>query len=79
MIKLRSTPFPFASLLVLTALATGCGAHHTEEHEGHEHGRYPATSPLVTDTVVARDYVCQIHSVQHIELRALEKGYLRCV
>ena len=77
MINLRSTPFPIASLLLLAGMATGCGAHHAEEHEGHEHGRYPATSPLVTDTVVARDYVCQIHSVQHIELRALEKGYLQ--
>jgi membrane fusion protein (multidrug efflux system) len=29
------------------------------------------------DTVITRDYVCQIHSVQHIELRALERGYLQ--
>jgi len=66
-------------LSVLGALLTGCGGHHEEEHEGHEHGRYPATSPLLADTVVQRDYVCQIHSVQHIELRALEKGYLQDV
>ena len=58
------------------ALLAACGAHH-EEHEGHAHGRYPATSPLLADTVVARDYVCQVHSIQHIELRALEKGYLQ--
>src|SRR5690606_5291116 len=32
---------------------------------------------FVTDTVVQRDYVCQIHSEQHIELRALEEGYLQ--
>jgi len=55
-----------------------CGAHE-EPHEAHAQGRYPATSPLLTDTVVARDHVCQIHSVQHIELRALEKGYLQDV
>ncbi len=58
------------------ALLAACGAHH-EKHEGHAHGRYPATSPLLADTVVARDYVCQVHSIQHIELRALEKGYLQ--
>ncbi len=62
---------------VLGLLLTSCGGHREEEHEGHEHGRYPATSPLLTDTVIARDYVCQIHSVQHIELRSLEKGYLQ--
>ena len=70
-----------ASLLALAvlgfmALLAACGAHH-EKHEGHAHGRYPATSPLLADTVVARDYVCQVHSIQHIELRALEKGYLQ--
>ena len=64
-------------VFLLGLLLTGCGGHHEEEHEGHEQGRYPATSPLLTDTVVQRDYVCQIHSVQHIELRALEKGYLQ--
>jgi membrane fusion protein (multidrug efflux system) len=64
-------------LFALGLLLTGCGGHAEEEHEGHEQGRYPATGPLLTDTVVQRDYVCQIHSVQHIELRALEKGYLQ--
>ena len=63
-------------VFVLGGLLGGCAGHH-DEHEGHMHGRYPATTPLLTDTVVQRDYVCQIHSVQHIELRALEKGYLQ--
>lgn len=63
------------SLILLGILLTACGHH--EEHEAHEHGRYPATTPLLTDTIVQRDYVCQIHSIQHIELRALERGYLQ--
>ncbi|MBL7985554.1 MAG: efflux RND transporter periplasmic adaptor subunit [Flavobacteriales bacterium] len=67
----------FGPWLAVAALSAGCGAHQGEHHEAHEHGRYPATSPLLTDTTVARDYVCQIHSVQHIEVRALEKGYLQ--
>ena len=65
--------FPAFALGILLG---GCAAHH-EEHEVHEQGRYPATNPLLADTIVQRDYVCQIHSVQHIELRALEKGYLQ--
>lgn len=36
-----------------------------------------ATSPLKIDTTIVKDYVCQIHSIQHIEIRALEKGYLQ--
>ncbi len=68
----------FVLLIALVPFLAGCGAHHDDEaHEGHAQGRYPATTALRTDTVVQKDYVCQIHSVQHIELRALEKGYLQ--
>lgn len=35
-----------------------------------------ATAALVKDTTIQKEYVCQIKSSQHIELRALEKGYL---
>ena len=73
-------PFAHAAVL-LTAwlpLLAGCGGHAEEGgHEGHAQGRYPATTALYTDTVVQKDYVCQIHSIQHIEVRALEKGYLQ--
>ena len=73
-------PFVYKRVLPVFALGlllAGCGGQHEEEHEEHAHGRYPATSTLLADTVVQRDHVCQIHSVQHIELRALEKGYLQ--
>lgn len=65
-------------LITLVALLSSCGDHHDDEkHEGHAQGRYTATSAWRTDTVVHRDYVCQIRSIQHIEVRALEKGYLQ--
>lgn len=66
------------ALPVLTTclLFVGC-AGHVEEEAAYEAGRYPASSPVMADTVVQRDYVCQVHSIQHIELRALEKGYLQ--
>lgn len=65
------------SLFVLVAviLLTACAHHETQEE--HELGRYPATTALMADTVVEREYVCQIRSVQHIEVRALEEGYLQ--
>lgn len=71
-------PAGHAALIGLLLILGACGGHH-EEHQGHEIGRFPATSALHTDTVVQHHYVCQIHSVQHIELRALEKGYLQDV
>lgn len=69
--------YPVAGVVLICALLASCGSYDSAEHEEHTHGRYPATTALLTDTVVARDYVCQIHSVQHIEVRALEKGYLQ--
>lgn len=35
------------------------------------------TRPVLMDTTITKDYVAQIRSIQHIELRALEKGYLQ--
>ena len=48
-----------------------------EEEKKEEDVNYQVTSPLRKDTTVTRDYVCQIHAYQHIEMRALEKGYLQ--
>lgn len=65
--------FVFASLCIGLSLAS-CGSK-TETKE-------PAadllvTSPLRKDTTIIKEYVCQIHAIQHIEIRALEKGYLQ--
>lgn len=62
-------------LLGLTSLViTSCTSTH-----GHkaEESKYIVTSPIKKDTLIEKDYVCQIHSISHIELRALEKGYLQ--
>jgi membrane fusion protein (multidrug efflux system) len=53
---------------------TGCGSKKDEKEEGL---RFSVTSPLRKDTLVIKDYVCQIRAIQHIELRALERGYLQ--
>ena len=55
------------------SLSLGCG--HSEHKEEEE--KFVVTSPIEMDTLAYKSYVCQIHSFQHIELRALEKGYLQ--
>ncbi len=40
---------------------------------------FVSTSALLADTIVTRNYVCQIKAIQHIELRALEKGYVQSI
>ncbi|SKC65263.1 efflux RND transporter periplasmic adaptor subunit [Ohtaekwangia koreensis] len=62
-------------LLSLCALLchTSC---ESKKEEKVEETKYLVTSPLKRDTLVTREYVCQIHAISHIELRALERGYL---
>ncbi len=64
------------SVVLLSVITMGC-AHHAEE-KGEE-VKYLVTSPLRQDTTLVREYVGQIHSIQHIEMRALERGYLQKV
>ncbi len=48
---------------------------HAEEH--HEEARkVVATSPKAMDVTISQPYVCQIHSQRHIDIRALDTGYL---
>jgi len=66
---------PLLMLMSLCALYCGTGCS-TEKKEVEEPIKLVATSPLQKDTTVTKQYVAQIHSIQRIELRALEKGYL---
>lgn len=62
----------FISLSVLLC-NTSCKRGHEQKEE---EVKFLVTSSLKNDTMITRDYVCQIHAIQHIEMRALEKGYL---
>jgi membrane fusion protein (multidrug efflux system) len=63
-------PLSLYTLLCITSC-------NSEKEEKAEEIRFSVTSPLKKDTMIIRDYVCQIHAIQHIEVRALEKGYLQ--
>jgi membrane fusion protein, multidrug efflux system len=65
---------PIALVLFAALAATGC---HSESHAHEEPPRLLVTSPLRKSTELTKEYVAQIHAIQHIELRALEKGYLQ--
>lgn len=53
---------------------TSCESKHEEKEE---ETKYLVTSPAQMDTLITQNYVCQIHSISHIELRAQERGYLQ--
>jgi membrane fusion protein, multidrug efflux system len=48
-----------------------------KDHVEHEETRFLVTNPVLKDTLIYREYVCQIRAIQHIEVRALERGYLQ--
>jgi membrane fusion protein, multidrug efflux system len=52
---------------------------HEAAEAGQEHHKVVVTSPLVRDVVIAYTYVCQIHSKRHIDVCALEDGYLETI
>jgi len=55
-------------------LLASCGAKNEEKEEASE---YLVSTPIKKDTLVEIKYVSQINSIRHIELRALEQGYLQ--
>lgn len=64
-----------AYLSLIIILLSGCQTTETETHEAPP--KLEATTPLWEDTEVTKEYVCQIHAFRHIEVRALERGYLQ--
>jgi membrane fusion protein, multidrug efflux system len=68
--------------LLASIFLSGCHHEEAEEHE-HEHeeeaSQLTVSRPLKKDTIVTREYVCQIHSCSNIEVRALERGYLQSI
>ncbi|UNY99226.1 efflux RND transporter periplasmic adaptor subunit [Zhouia spongiae] len=66
----------------LMLLALGTLLYHTsctskKESSKPEASTFLVTNPVKSDTTITENYVCQIHSIQHIELRAQEKGYVQ--
>jgi membrane fusion protein, multidrug efflux system len=60
-------------VVIAAVFAVGCHENH-EEH--HEKSKFIVSTPQKVDTSITKDYVCQIHAINHIELRALDRGYL---
>jgi membrane fusion protein, multidrug efflux system len=72
-------------LVSLSLALTGCEStgdsqevSHSESHaeSGHHEHKIVVTSPIRKDVISTQQYVCQIHSCQRIEVKALDRGYL---
>lgn len=63
----------FVSLSTVLAVMS-CTSNKQEKEEVKD---YPVTNPINMDTLVEKDYVSQVKSIQNIEIRAQEKGFLQ--
>ncbi|PJJ84515.1 efflux RND transporter periplasmic adaptor subunit [Mucilaginibacter auburnensis] len=50
-----------------------------KEEQKEENVKLLVTSPIEMDTTIVKEYVGQVRSIRHIELRAQERGYLQNV
>lgn len=66
--------FIYAALLMGAALIVAC---NNKEEVKKETAVFQVTNPVQTDTLVLKEYVAQIQSINHIELRSQERGYLQ--
>lgn len=66
--------------IILALISLSLPACHVDkgqaEQPRHEHLQIVVTSPLAKDVTITQQYVCQIHSQRHINVRALQNGYL---
>ncbi len=63
-------------ILALISLSLPACNMHKEQETHLEHHKIVVTSPKAKDVDITQQYVCQIHSKRHIEVRALQSGFL---
>ncbi|TWU24721.1 efflux RND transporter periplasmic adaptor subunit [Bythopirellula polymerisocia] len=84
---MKVSPIPTILLALFTLTLPACTKtngqpsseqqHEEAEQEEQEEGHIIlVTSPVIKDVISTQRYVCQIHSRRHIEVCALEGGYL---
>src|SRR5262245_20323908 len=62
--------------IILVLISLSLPACNTESQPESEHHKIVVTSPKAQDVTITQQYVCQIHSRRHIEVCALQDGYL---
>ena len=67
----------FLSLSFLVGISALSSAGCTAEHKAApESAKFAVTSPVRKDIELTKEYVAQIRAIQHIDLQAIERGYL---
>ena len=64
--------------MLCSLILSGCNKSEAEERQDEHTNTHKieVTTPLEKEVITTQQYVCQIHSRRHIEVCALEGGYL---
>ncbi len=74
---MKKSPLFLFTLAIVSVLLPACQKNAEQHHE--EPHKILVTGPMARDVTITQQYVCQIHSSRHIEIRALESGYLETI
>jgi membrane fusion protein (multidrug efflux system) len=68
-----------AIVLALICLSLPACHNTHEDQPDLGHHKIVVTSPEAKDVILTKQYVCQIHAQRHINVRALQDGYLEAI
>jgi membrane fusion protein, multidrug efflux system len=72
--SMKVSPILAIILALISLSLPACEMDKEQPHE--EHHKIVVTSPQAKYVIITQPYVCQIHSQRHINVRALQSGYL---
>jgi membrane fusion protein (multidrug efflux system) len=72
---MKVSTIPAIVLALISLCLPACREHKEDSHE--EHNKIVVTSPQSRYVTITQPYVCQIHAQAHINVRALQDGYLK--
>lgn len=72
--RMKASPILLVVLGLSSVTLPACSRPHELHHE--EAHKVVATSAVSKQVIITQQYVCQIHSRRHIEIQALQTGYL---
>jgi membrane fusion protein (multidrug efflux system) len=73
---MKAVPAAAILLALIPLCQSGCQSHAGAEPH-HETHKVVVTTPRIQDVVTTEPYVCQIHSRRHIDVCAIEDGYIQ--
>jgi membrane fusion protein (multidrug efflux system) len=73
--SMKVSPILAITVALISLSLPACDTH--KEQSEQEQQAIVLTSPAAKDVIITQQYVCQIHSQNHIAVRALQNGYLK--